>query len=425
MAHLIRLVLALYNLAWFIALPFLKRSPRISLGWPQRTMKDAEAASYDLWIQAASGGESLLTNMVLTELNHLRHPDKPIKILATSGTQQGIDSLLKGKNELEQNLNFNVSVAYFPFDAPMYMRRAFSRFSPKLAVVVETELWPGFLYYARKKGTPVLLINGRMSEKSFGTYNFFHRFFSKYGPEKLWAISELDGNRFSRVVGPNKVERMNNIKFDRVKSEQKSLEGSPVSAILTDNAPFVLLGSIRREEEEKIGFTISRLLAKRPDIVIGLFPKHIERAEVWIKKLEALDIRAYKRSATTRQHSPGCVIVWDVFGELAGAYALAKTTFVGGSLVNLGGQNFLEPLVFGLKPIIGPHWKNFAWVSREIITTGLVHEVHDENELTEKLLAELLVDETRDKVIEQVQSYFSSRKGGTKFISQQILKYLS
>jgi len=91
----------------------------------------------------------------------------------------------------------------------------------------------------------------------------------------------------------------------------------------------------------------------------------------------------------------------------------------------LGGQNFLEPLVFGLKPIIGPYWKNFAWVSREIITAGLVHEVNDENELTEKLLEELLVDEPRDKVIDQVQSYFSSRKGGTEFISQQILARLA
>jgi len=104
--------------------------------------------------------------------------------------------------------------------------------------VVETELWPGFLYYARKADTPVLLINGRMSEKSFGTYKFFHRFFSKYGPEKLWAISELDGNRFSRVVGPDKVELMNNIKFDRVQSEQKNLDDNPIAAILTEGAPY-------------------------------------------------------------------------------------------------------------------------------------------------------------------------------------------
>ena len=91
---------------------------------------------------------------------------------------------------------------------------------------------------------------------------------------------------------------------------------------------------------------------------------------------------------------------------LAGAYGLAKVTFIGGSLVDLGGQNFLEPLVFGLKPLIGPFWSNFSWVSREIVETGLVHEVTDEKHLYAELLSRIDCEEPREQVIEQVmQSY--------------------
>ena len=178
------------------------------------------------------------------------------------------------------------------------------------------------------------------------------------------------------------------------------------------------------EEEEKILKTVVKILAARPDITIGLFPKHIERADHWIQLLTKKDITAVKRSETHVRQSPGTVIVWDVFGELAGAYALAGAAFVGGSLENLGGQNFLEPLVFGLKPIIGPYWKNFAWVGREILASGLVQEVADENELVTSLLTAIDADVAKDQVIKQVQDFFLPRKGGTQQVCQQIIDTL-
>ncbi|HBG20388.1 MAG TPA: 3-deoxy-D-manno-octulosonic acid transferase, partial [Desulfobulbaceae bacterium] len=133
---------------------------------------------------------------------------------------------------------------------------------------------------------------------------------------------------------------------------------------------------------------------------------------------------AVKRSRATGRSLPGTVIVWDIFGELAGAYGLASATFVGGSLLNLGGQNFLEPLVFGLKPIIGPYWKNFAWVGRDIVAAGLVREVADEHELAQALLATIDEPGTRADVIEQVHTFFAPRKGGTEQVCRQIIDKL-
>jgi 3-deoxy-D-manno-octulosonic-acid transferase len=420
---LINIFLAFYSLAWRLVLPLLKRSPRVRLGWEQRILKNAAEGPFELWIQAASGGESLLTGMVLDSLAAFFPKDKKYRILVTSGTRQGIESLHKCCINQSADSIFDITVAYFPFDAPYLMEKAFDLFAPKLAIIVETELWPGFLINAKRKNIPVLLINGRMSEKSFGSYRFFARFFKNYGPEKVLAISSIDGQRFSRIVGPDKVSLINNIKFDRIEPRKESKQNS-IAALLPDGNSFVLLGSIRREEEKKILDTIIKLLQLRPDITIGLFPKHIERADEWLRLLAKENISAIKRSSLLCRQSHGSVIVWDVFGELAGAYELADAVFVGGSLENLGGQNFLEPLVFGIRPIIGPYWKNFAWVGREIIDCGLVQEVADENELVTGLLTALDADVSRNQVIKQVQDFFEPRKGGTQQVCRQIIDIL-
>lgn len=365
----------------------------------------------------------MLTNMVLGELAGCLDSDKKLKILVTSGTKEGYNSLTKGRENLDQS-QFDITVTYFPFDAPFLMKKAFHRFAPKLAVIVETELWPGFLITAKQQGVPVLLINGRMSEKSFKTYKYFQSFFETYGPEKVWAISELDGGRFGRVMGQSRVEVMNNIKFDRINPVAGSAGDRSAFPFLPDHKPFVLLGSIRREEEEKITRTVQQLQAARSDLTIGIFPKHITRADIWQEKLAKEGIKSCKRSALRENEAPQNVIIWDVFGELAAAYNLADATFVGGSLINLGGQNFLEPLVFGLSPVIGPYWKNFAWVGREIVSSKLVTEVTDEKELAEVLLEQLTQETDRNDVILRVTRYFEPRKGGTRLVCQNIAKKL-
>jgi len=417
----INIVLSLYNLAWLAALFVLKRLPRVGLGWQQRTLKDVAEGPFDLWIQAASGGESMLTNMVLEGLGPLLPNKKIWRILVTSGTKQGIDSLGRGCRNLPPDSPLDLSIAYFPFDAPHLMDKAFARFKPKLAVIVETELWPGFLIRAKKNKVPVMIVNGRMSEKSFRSYKYFAKFFRQYGPEKVLAISPADRERFSRLVGPEKVSLMDNIKFDRICPRPGRPKNNPIGAHLPENSPFLLLGSIRREEEQQILHTVARILALRQDITVGLFPKHIERADHLIKMLTRQNIKAIKRSEILDRLSPGTVIVWDVFGELAGAYALAEAAFVGGALANLGGQNFLEPLAFGLKPIIGPHWHDFAWIGREIVAAGLVTEVADEVELTATLLTALNTAVVRDQVIKQVQDFLLPRTGGTHQVCQLII----
>jgi 3-deoxy-D-manno-octulosonic-acid transferase len=420
---LIQLFLIFYDLIWRLAFPFLRKKPRLAIGWDQRTLRKWVEGPFDLWIQAASGGESMMTKMVIDALSSSLPSKQKLRILLTSGTKQGIDSLHKGVQALTDK-HLDISIAFFPFDCPHLMRKAFKYYRPRLAVTVETELWPGFLVIAAQEGVPVYLINGRMSAKSFASYRRINWFFRRYRPLKIWAISPKDRDRFRAVMGMQGIELMNNIKFDRIIPKTSLSENNAITRILPPASPFVLLGSIRREEEEKILATVVHLLDDRPDLCIGLFPKHVERADHWLELLGGQNIKSVKRSTISGHQSAGTVIVWDVFGELAGAYASAAATFVGGSLVNLGGQNFLEPLVFGIRPIIGPYWENFAWVGREIVTSGLVLEVNNEEQLTHMLLAS--IDETcnRKEIQEKVRKYFEPRKGGTQLVCRELLKAL-
>jgi 3-deoxy-D-manno-octulosonic-acid transferase len=425
----------IYNLLWLAAMPLLKRSPRISLGWRQRTLKEFQPGPYDLWIQGASGGESMLTAMVIAELSCSLGPDRAVTILATSGTKQGIEALQKAEKKRRQAHpaqfdRVRVTIAYFPFDAPRLMKKAFKQFVPKVAVLVETELWPGFLVEAKKSNIPVLLINGRMSEKSYRSYRRLGFFFSRYGPDRVYAISELDGGRFAGLIGSERVEIVNNIKFDQLSPATATYKEESLISLLPLERDFVVLGSVRKEEEQLIATTVVDLLRARPDLSICIFPKHVERADNWLELLGSYGVSALKRSRLKefRELKQGKddsrVIIWDTFGELAGAYGQAKTAFVGGSLSNWGGHNFLEPLVSGLRPVIGPNWKNFAWIGRGIIDCGLVTEVEDAGELTRVLLERIDEHADKEKILEQVHNYLAPRMGGTRQVCRKIAQQL-
>nr|WP_320011057.1 glycosyltransferase N-terminal domain-containing protein [uncultured Desulfobulbus sp.] len=399
----------------------------MTLGWEERTLAKPLPGPVDIWIQSASGGESMLSGMVLTQLARLTKTNSPLTTLATAGTKQGIDSLHKIWGQLEPTSQeaLKLTIRYFPLDAPNTMARAFAILRPRLAVIVETELWPGYLMAAKTAGVPVLLINGRMSEKSFRSYRFFRLFFKHYGPKRVLAISEADCTRFASLIGPERVTPLNNLKFDRIQPKALASAQHTNHPLVGEQCSFIVLGSIRQKEKAKILATIYAILQVSPDIVIGLFPKHVEWADDWIESLAQQGILAQKRSKIKNIAPNSSVIVWDTFGELAEAYQYADTAFVGGSLVPQGGQNFLEPLAFGVPTIIGPYWENFSWVGRDILNCGLVREVHDEVELSQLLLADLKRPSSRETTLTLVRDYLHTRQGGTKIVSQEILSILS
>ncbi len=188
---------------------------------------------------------------------------------------------------------------------------------------------------------------------------------------------------------------------------------NPLHGILPERSPFIVLGSVRREEETVVSRLLATVLKQRPGTVIGLFPRHMERLPAWEEILKESAGSFSRRSALREPVSPGSVILWDTFGELSGAYSAASAAFVGGSLAPLGGQNFLEPLSCGVIPVIGPHWKNFSWVGEEIVYKGLLKIAPDWETAAGLLIEGMDSPPSRKSVVHKTGNYLKSRQGGT------------
>ncbi len=411
-----------YDFSWRIALPWLKLNHRLAEGYHQRALKDELPGGADIWIQAASVGESYLALEILKTLQ----PKQPIQILLTSNTRQGIDILNQALPELISGQNqIQTAVRYFPFDKPSIMAAAIAAIQPKLMVLLETEIWPGLLLALKTQSCKILIVNGRITAKSLQRYHLWPSLWQRLRPDEVLAISQADAQRFSRLFGKAGIEVMSNIKFDRLAATIScGGDKNGLKAIVPVDNPFIVLASVRQEEEILVKNIIQDVLRTHPETVVGLFPRHMHRLPSWQKLLRQAGIGYTLRSKAEGRIPAGNVILWDIFGELLPAYRLAESAFVGGSLAPLGGQNFLEALVSGVIPIIGPWWDNFAWVGREIIDSGLLKVAEDWKHVADLLLEDLASPPSRKVVIDAARQFIEARRGGTEEACRRIVASL-
>ncbi len=410
----------LYDLFWWFALPVLRLNKRLSEGFKERTSIKQDAPS-DLWIQAASVGES---NLAVTIINNLS-PPHPVRVMLTSGTDQGVELLKHYTKNILCNDKIITDVAYFPFDKPAIMEQAVNVIRPRVMVLLETELWPGLLCALKKHKSKTVIINGRINPKNLAGYRLWPLFWHTLKPDHILAISRNDAKRFEILFNTNSVESMHNIKFDQVSPmAPASLSKCPVEHILPPDKPFIVLGAVRKEEEQTIKKVILNISQKAPHAILGLFPRHMHRIKFWEKTLNRLNIPWILRSEISEPVSCKTVILWDVMGELSHAYKLSKAAFVGGTLAPLGGQNFLEALTSGVIPVIGPSWENFAWVGDEIVAQGLVSIAKDWKNVVKKLIENLDHADSHEKVLEAAFKYVKERQGGTNRACDLICKHL-
>lgn len=416
-----RAALGLYSAAWPLALPALALSRRMRQGWQERILLSGPEGPVDIWMQAASAGEAYLAREILLALPD----DKPLRVLITTGTSQGMDILQQAADEAEKNNLLATRLAYFPLDMPMLMNTAMQRFSPRVIVSLETELWPGMLAAAKRHDIPVLVVNGRMSASSLPGYLAVQDLLRDIAPERILAINGAARQRFSLVFGEDRVGGMNNIKFDRCPTTpQQAHKDTPVARILGGKTSTAVFGSIRQEEEAEVLEAITLVHEARPKTNLAVFPRHMHRLDFWAKALYEAGLPVVLRSQLSEAPPPGTPILWDTFGELGAAYGFARAVFVGGSLRPLGGQNFLEPLTHGVSPVIGPHWNNFDWIGRDIVDSGLVTEVPDARTLAATLIKNLNRPKPQDSVQRRAAEYIDARQGGTRSAVDCITRYL-
>lgn len=412
-----RLSISIYNLLWKFCLPFLLLSKRLGPNLKKRLSSDFNFKKADIWIQAASVGESYLAREIITSWPK----DKPINLLITTNTNQGMEVL----ESIKPVACINLTLLFCPLDTKSKVSDYLDGFQPKALVLLETEIWPILIQESKKRNIPIILLNGRMSVRSLARYFSIKKLLSYLSPDEVWAVSEKDTNRFAYIFEHTKTYLMPNIKFDRC-----SIKGlipyvqNPLSKYFKAQTQLIVFGSIRKEEEILLLPVIERIIHERPRAILAIFPRHLHRIQSWIEKLEKRNLSCELRSNIKNHVSPGTIVLWDKFGELESAYALARAVFVGGTLAPLGGQNFLEPLNQGITPCIGPSWENFSWIGQEIINQGLVQQIENTNELGDCLVHALKNPQSRENVHSKFKDYIIKNQGGNSFAIEKISSYL-
>jgi len=405
----LRLFFKVYEGMWRLGMPWLRRHSRLGEGYSERTLESLPDPA-DLWIQSASVGESYLSWELLKRLQ----PARPIRVLTTATTRQGIEVLNQAEAGIRiRNPRVGMQVRYFPLDSPSRMARALDAVRPGLMVLVETELWPGLLFALKNRAIPAMIVNGRMSVKSLQGYRRWPALWHPIGPGRILAVSEPDAVRFRSVFPRATVAVMDNIKFDRLGIEEPT-PSTRFQEWFPSGRPFIVLGSVRRGEEDAVTNLILRLRSGHPEAVLGLFPRHLHRVESWEKRLAFHSLLQVRRSRLTSDVSSGAVVLWDRIGELNAAYARADAVFVGGSLAPVGGQNFLEPLMCGIRPVIGPSWDNFKWVGTELFEQGLVRIGRNWEKVADLLSEDLAAPPSRAAVRDRTGRYLQRRQGGAR-----------
>ncbi|MCG8549984.1 MAG: 3-deoxy-D-manno-octulosonic acid transferase [Desulfobacterales bacterium] len=405
-----------YNILWKAALPFLKRHPRLAPTFDRR-INPVRLQPADVWIQAASAGEAYLAVSIIHALN----PDRPVTILLTTTTDQGMEILTQTLSAKKYSPRISLYIDIFPFDSPKAMGKAVEQVNPGIMVLLETEMWPAHLYALKKNHTRVLIINGRLSQKSGRNYKLTKAFWQSFAPDHILAISAEDAQRFSRVFPHTRVKTMDNIKFDRMTAQNTTSKTSALAQIVPGEIPLSIFASFRRQEEAQIIDMIKALLKAVPNQVIALFPRHMHRIAPLFKTLNKNGLTVYKGSRISSGLTNPAIILWDKFGDLHQAYSHSDVVFVGGSLAPLGGQNFMEPAALGVPTIIGPHWQDFAWVGKEVFNTGAVTQCRNHQEAAETMLSYLVKSENRQTRINAVNHYILQKQGGAKTAAETIL----
>jgi len=416
----VRTTIGVYRIVWQIILPFLRFNKRLAKGWDQRRLVPPLPQA-DLWLQAASAGEAYLAREIISTLK----PPNPIRVLVTTNTGQGLKILNQaGVRSDTTSENVEMAARYFPFDNPQLMKSAITSVRPRLIGLLETELWPGLLAASKTTGTPVMVINGRINPSSLNRYMAWPALWRTLAPDQILSISVQDARRFGRLFPDTSISVMDNIKFDQWYRQVGENNAGHLASLFEPDPLFVVFGSIRQEEEASVKAMLARIHQRVPGAIVAVFPRHMGRLAVWQEYLNHQQSAWCLRSHIKTRVPPGHIVLWDTFGELRDAYTLATTAFVGGSLADLGGQNFLEPLAGGVLPVIGPSWYNFAWVGEAIFNQKLVYRADNWQDAADNMVTSLQKPISRGAVHEEVKRYAQKNIGGTDQACRIIESYL-
>ncbi|MPZ75731.1 MAG: glycosyltransferase [Deltaproteobacteria bacterium] len=414
-------------LAFFMLLPFLPllllAGERFRAGLMQRLgfyrfipQGRSSNGSRPVWIHAASVGE-VRSVRVLTEEIKQRFPDRAIILSTLTHT---------GNLTARQNSMVD-SVLYLPLDLFWTVRRALAAFDPAVLIIVETEIWPNLVREAHRKGVPTILLSGRVSEKGFRNYSRLVWFFRQVF-QLLIACgmqSEVDRQRIvSLGAAPKRVFVSGNLKQAASSRDNTAVAGDQKGSKRASGFLWVV-GSSHRGEEEVVFNAFKLLKETFPELRMVLAPRHPQRFPEVEKLLVASGVSFQKKSQLQGEwelrHD---VIFLDTIGELENIYAAGDLAFVGGSLVDAGGHNLLEPARFRKPVLFGPYTSNVKSLAKALKQNGGGFEVRDAGDLVREITT-LLSEPERcqaagDKAYEIASADYSVVERSVKIVANYL-----
>ncbi|MBC8206720.1 MAG: 3-deoxy-D-manno-octulosonic acid transferase [Kiritimatiellales bacterium] len=366
-----------------------------------------------IWIHAVSVGELFVALRFVEEYRKV-HPEALFVISTNTST---------GHKLAKQKLDSRDVLIYFPLDFPFVMKRVFSALNPLRLILVECEFWPNMIREAQRRNIPVALINGRISDSSFGGYKKIRLFTDPL--LKMIDLFCMQGQQDAeRVIAlgarPETVKAIGTAKYDLQPSAADA--AAPARAVLQqagvpDDALVLLGASTWPGEEEALCKIYKTLREKHPNLFLVLVPRHAERRDDVVSAIEGQELTCSLRSQNI---SKSDVLVIDTTGELMSFYAASDVVFVGKSLCKHGGQNPIEPALFGRPIVVGPNMENFPSVMDDFLSANALRQVADFQTL-EKTIDELLGDEpTRAELGAAARQVLEDQRGVIANMVEQI-----
>lgn len=335
------------------------------------------------------------------------------KIVITTGTKTGQEIAHK---KFDNIADF---ITYFPFDITICVELFLKKIKPSVVLIAETELWPTFAAYCKKRGIPLFVINGRISDSTYKSYRllkgFFRELFKNY--TKILTQSEEDKEKFISIGAPaDKTMVMKNLKFD-VKRADTNIE------IGQENNRIIIAGSTHKGEDEIVLNAFSELKKEFPDIKLLLAPRHLTRVNE-VKELVEKTKLPYGQRSNNENFLNNDIIILDTLGELSRMYQICNFAFIGGSFNKTGGHNPLEAIVYNKPAISGPSIHNFRdiyWILSRSKAGKVVKTPQELTKYMHKLLAdkEFYIESCND-----CKTVFEFQQGAMEFVINELKSIL-
>lgn len=418
----------LYTLIFYLVSPLIplyllwlaRRSPAYGqrmaerFGWFQAL----ETEKTVIWLHTASVGEFLGALPLIRALLQ----DSQVQLVVTTTTPTGSE-------RVNQMLGDRVFHVYAPCDLPGSVRRFLFRVQPRVMLTMETELWPNTIAACARREIPVLLINGRLSERSARGY---HQFSALTRPmfrrlTEAGIQNRADAERFQMLgLRPEATHITGNIKFDLTLDEALRVHATELRADWNAEGarPVWIAASTHRGEDEILLDAFARVQEKvSSNPLLVLVPRHPERFEAVCELSERRGFTTARRSQVARPGSDIQVLVGDTMGELLLMFGASDLAFIGGSLVPNGGHNLVEPAAWGLPLVSGPSQFNFAEVSRLLLDRGALRLAADAPALAEALITLLENEAERQRMGKAAQAVADANRGALEATLDLVRRY--